>query len=229
MSWEQRKNIVFLFYNPYSCGKFLGNILSYNKSFVPQFPLDGNRKNWYSKETYDLLTLDQLLDIKHETIIKTIPPTKKDCKKWREYELGCKGFWGFDSSTIAETISLPINLKAKWFIEQELYCYMVFHDHKLLPTIQKKFPNSQIVKLINDLTINKWSQNLKNDLQPEPIIDMSKTCKLQNLIEFDIGSLFDKHKFFNNIYQLLKDLSIEDTSLDLRVDQYYQSYCDLYQ
>ena len=230
MSWKQSKNIVFLFFNPFSCGKFVGNILSYNKNFVPQFPLDGNRGNWYSMETYNAMSLDQIMSIKHDTIMKTLPLTTQDCKDWKAYELGDRGFWGFDSNAITQEYLnfATIRPKAEWLLQQEVNCFYVFHKPTLLPIIQENFPNSKIITLINDQQINRLSQNLKNNEETTPIFDLSQMHTL-NSIEFDIGSIFNKTQFFNSIEKLLSELEIEDTSLDPRVDQYYQSYCNLYQ
>jgi len=230
MSWKLNKNIVFLFFNPFSCGKFVGNILSYNKNFVPQFPLDGNRKNWYSMETYNAMSLAQIMSIKHDTIMKTIPLTAQDCKDWKAYELGDRGFWGFDSDAITQEYlsTATIRSKAEWLLQQEVKCFYVFHKPNLVPIIQENFPNSKIITLVNDQHINQLSQNLKNNEGTTPIFDLSQMYT-PNSVEFDIGSIFNKTQFFNNIDQLLKDLGVEDTSLDPRVDQYYQSYCDLYQ
>ena len=214
-------------YNPYSCGKFVSNILSYNQKFVPQFPLDGNRSNWYSMETYDAMSLDQLLEIKHHTIIKTIPPTKKDCLDWWEYELGCRGFWGFNETNIP---NVTINPKAKWLLEQSVNCFLMSHNHRDLVKITNFLPNCQVVKLINDRDINALSQKLKKNTSYKiDVVDLSQLHFPVPTLNFDISSIFNKTEFFNNIDQLLKNLGIEDTSLDPRVDQYYQSYCDLYQ
>jgi hypothetical protein len=230
MSWKQSKNIVFLFYNPFSCGKFVGNILSYNKNFVPQFPLDGNRGNWYSMETYNAMSLDQIMSIKHDTIMKTLPTTKQDCKDWKAYELGDRGFWGFDSNMITQEYLnfATIRPKAEWLLQQEVNCFYVFHKPTLVPIIQENFPNSRIIKFINDERINQLSQDLKNNEKQVKVVDLSQIHS-PGVIEFDVGSLFDKTQFFNNIDQLFKDLGMEDTSLDSNVDQYYQSYCNLYQ
>ena len=234
MPWKLSKNIVFLLYNPYSCGKFVSNVLSYNQKFVPQFPLDGNRQRWYSRETYDAMSLEQLMAIKHETIMKTIPPTKKDCKDWWEYELGCQGFWGFyfDARVVTNEYlrHVKVNAKAEWLLQQSVNCFMMLHDHNQLSLVQEHFPNCHIVKLINDQHINRLSTDLKhnnerNMLNPVDFLEITSP----GVIEFDIGSLLNKTQFFNNIDQLIKALGVTNTCLDSSVDQYYQSYCNLYQ
>ena len=226
MHWRESKNIIVFLYNPYSCGKFVSNILSYNQRFVPQFPFDGNRQKCYSKETYDAMPLEQLMAIKHETIIKTIPSTKQDCVDWWEYELGCRGFWGFDDTDLPNA---NINPKVKWLLAQNINCFLMVHDYKNLSTVVEFLPNCQVVKLINDSSINALSQNFKNNKNKTAVVDLSRITLPKSSIDFDIGSIFDKTQFFNNIDQLLIELDIEDTFLDNNVNQYYQSYCNLYQ
>lgn len=216
-------NIVILLYNGYSCGKFLGNILSYNKNFVPQFPLDGNRHRFFSKETYDNFSLTELQELKHDSIMLTIP-LPEETTNWWEYELGCKGFWGFWSGDMQK----PINTKALWLLNQGIKCFFVTHTLRDYFEAKKKFPNAKTVKLINDKKINKLSKTLKlskNNYNP-PWIDLS-TYQIDS-IDFDIGSMFDKLNFFANIDQLLTNLTIIDKDLDPKVNIYYQNYCDLY-
>lgn len=226
MSWKNSKNIIVLLYNPYSCGKFVSNILSYNQKFVPQFPFNVDRPKWYSKETYDAMTLDQLMSIKHETVMKTIPPSKKDCQDWLNYELGCDGFWGFSDADIPD---VSITSKTEWLLEQHINCFLMLHNHNDLTKVTDFLPNCQVVKIINDQDINALSRSLKNKKYQRGIMDLSQLNFLKSTIDFDIGSIFNKTQFFLNIKKLLNELEVEDTSLNPEVDQYYQMYCNLYQ
>ena len=217
-------NIRICLYNGYSCGKFLSNILSYNKNFIPQFPLDGNRYKFYSKETYDSFSLEELQDIKHDSIMTTVPP-QDQTKDWTEYELGCNGFWGFWSGDIDK----PINNKALWLINQGVNCFFVAHNIIQHRAAKQKFPNAKTIRLINDKRVNTLSRDLKlpdNQRNYSGWVDLS-TCQI-DCVDFDIDSMFDESKFFDNVNQLLIDLNVADKNLDPRVYEYYRIYCDLY-
>lgn len=219
----EHHNIIICLYNGYSCGKFLTNILSYNKNFIPQLPLDGCRHRFFSQATYNGFSLEEIQNIKHDSIMMTVPP-QDQTKDWTEYELGCKGFWGFWS----KDISKPINKKALWLLNQGVYCFFVVHDLDDYHVAKQKFPNARTIKLINDRTINRLSQTLKrsNNMHRPSWVDLS-TCQI-DCVDFDIGSMFDKSKFFADVDQLLIDLNVTDKNLDPRVYEYYQIYCDLY-
>ncbi len=224
MSWRDSDNIVVFFYNAYSCGKFVSNILAHNKNFVPQFALDGNLPAHPSKETYDAMSLSELTDSKHDSIMLTLPQ-KEQTLNWLDYELGCWNFWGFLADDV--DINTPANPKAVWLLQQGVKCFLMVHEYQHMARIQTVFPNCQVVKFVNDQAINQQSKALK--------VSNTKTrwVNLSNIktpfIDFDIGTMFDREVFFNHIDQLMLDLGIQDRSLDSRVNEYYQQYCNLYQ
>ncbi len=217
-------NVIVLCFNQYSCGKFLSNILSYNKNFIPQFPFSNERKPIQTTNVdYTQMSFDDLLAAKHDTILRSLPPIN-ETKNWREYELGCEQFWGTYADQLDQT---PICNKARWVLDQGKYCFIMGHDIDQANLLVKYFPFATVIKIINDRRINLLSIKLKTDWGGRSK-DCLKDFNPDHCLYFDIDSLFNKQRFFENIDRLLADIKIEDRSLDPRVFEYYQKYCDLY-
>jgi len=222
--WTLSPYIVILYYPAYACGKFLSNVLSFNKNFVPQISLSINNSRSYHPmiEEYS----EEILEIyKFHQIFQSIPP-KDQCKEWVKYELGCHQFWGFMSSNLT-----PLDRvydKCLKILESKKYCFIITHDHLGLAECQKTFPNAKVLELTNYQEVLEKSMTIKTDN-----LDIKKFHQyfstIGDSIKFDIGSMFNKDIFFKNIQKLLLDFDVLDTTLDQRVDQFYQQYIELYE
>ena len=222
--WTLSPYIVILYYPTYACGKFLSNILSFNKNFIPQISLTINRSRSYHPmiEEYS----EDMLEIyKFHQIFRSLPP-KDDCKEWTNYELGCNQFWGFMSSNL--TMLDSVHNTCLKILDSKKYCFIVSHDYSTCVECQKTFPNAKVIELTNYQNVVKKSVALKTNCS-EPILKMPDSLSFDHSIKFDIGSMFDKDIFFQNIQKLLSDFNVVDTTLDQRVDQFYQQYIELYE
>lgn len=217
-------NVIVLCFNAYSCGKFLSNILSYNSNFIPQYPFGfGQTPLQTVNLDYTQLSFDELLLLKHDTIMRSLPP-KKDIKNWVYYELGCEQFWG----TWAEAMPLtPICAKAEWVLQQGKYCFIMAHNSAQADVLLNNFPSATVIKIINDRRVNLLSKKIKTR-DRLIYVDLLKNFVPKNCLEFDIDLIFDKDVFFKNINRLLTDIGVQDRSLDSRVFEYYQKYCEYY-
>lgn len=171
------------------------------------------------------MEFDELVEAKHDTIMRSLPP-REETKNWRDYELGCEQFWGTWANQLD---TVPICDKANWMLEQGKYCFIMGHDIDQCTALIKHFPFATVIKLVNDRSVNLLSRKLKTDWNTRIHTDFLKSFNPPGCLHFDIGSLFNKQDFFKNIDCLLASIGIEDRSLDARVDEYYQKYCNLYQ
>jgi hypothetical protein len=224
-NWIMSPNIIILYYRNYSCGKFVSNILSFNENFVAQVPLTPRVKRYNSRiESLAHNFNEELLtDYKLEQIFLTIPPTKTQCKNWTEYELGCSMFWGFWTGDLNFSNLHPLAVEC---LNQNKYCFIAAHSYNDWQLLASKFPNATTIELVNDSVVRQRSIELKTNYMA---IDLSRIRSIENSIKFDIGSLFNKQKFFNNINELLLTFDIPNRELNDQVYKYYQQYIDLYE
>jgi hypothetical protein len=234
MNYRESNKVICLQYRQYSCGRFVSNILSYNKNFLPQYNLE------------DSIPLSVYSDInyKHEIILNTLPSTE-NLKKWRDYELGCDKFYGikmYDGALYRKiyhaatgTMNVKnfnqllsnIKNKAKVILETtNFFVFIVSHYDICTKLIKEIFPNSILIEFINDEYINHLSKKIKTD---EP--NNNNPIKFSNNLsyKFDIGTLLCETSFFNEINKLLIHLKCEDTTLDPKVYDYYKKYVALYE
>lgn len=229
--WQNSDKIIILHFRPFGCGKFVSNVLSFNDNFVPQMYLVERFKKWNSdvKVLDNLETFDEsfLKEYKIKQIFDTIPPTKHDCRKWGEYELGCQMFWNFRVPEINERLPLvqksAINILTKGF-----YCFMVSHNDEEVKLLKNIFKNARVIQIINDHTIREMSVKLKLDPKDSGILNQTPLDEDNDHIKFDIDYLFDQNMFFKQITRTMEQLDITDKSLDPRVHDFYKKYTDLY-
>jgi hypothetical protein len=232
MTWSNSSRVICLNYQYWSCGKFLSNILSYNKNFLPQYKLNNSLEiSTYTNINY-----------KHEKILGSIPPNT-DLKNWRLYELGCAYFWGvnFLDKKVVQTLYhgptkklnqsfynvllSQFNVKAIEILEKtNCYTFIVAHEPFIYKVIKEFFPNSFDVHLYNDLQVNVLSKKIKSNI----ISTTTAAVPLTNMYNFDIGTMFNKQLFFEEITKLLTYLSVDDISLDDKVNEYYSRYISIY-
>lgn len=224
---HDNSNVIIICFNPYSCGKFLSNILSYNKNFIPQFPFSPDKKPIQTKDIdYNQMSFSELLYLKHDVILRSLPPKEK-VTEWEYYELGCEQFWG----TWADDLDTkPIARKAKEILGHGTYCFIMGHTPEQTDCLIRHFPFAKIIKIVNDQHINLRSRRLKiKEYKFNLVKDELKGYEPKQCLQFDISSLFNQEHFFKNVYQLLEEIGIQDCSLDPQVFEYYQKYCNLYQ
>lgn len=237
MKWRFNNKIIILQYRQYSCGKFLSNILSYNKKIIPNYDL-----------TVDIMSLEDMLDIdnKHRCILKTLPPAK-DKKNWLTYEMSFVRFFGLKTTekyidplfigshglrTHRVDQVIPklgnvfiINQSTKRILETtDYHTFIGLHNDPYYDVYKALFPLSIDIQLIKDEMVNEISQKIKTKER----IPACKFTVRKDSIKFDIGSMFDKNKFFENVSILLTELKLDDISLDDKVYEYYDRYMDVY-
>jgi len=215
LEWWESSYIIILYYRGFTCGKFVSNILSFNKNFMAQISTNNiliSNSSVFDKEVEKFLT-----ELKIESIFKTIPPNKEECKNWMRYELGYE---------IVRNRKRIIGSAGLNLLNNKKYCFVVAHDCKELNAYLESFPNAKVLEIINDDEIYYKSVNLKtpnpNEMNINPVVPY------EHSIKFEISSLFDKDKFFQNIDKLLDDFEIVDKKFDDRVYDYYDQYTNLY-
>ena len=223
-NWQSSPYIVILYYNAFSCGKFVSNILSFNKNFVAQIPLSPSVKRYNSvieslSQNFDEQVLE---DYKLSQIFQTIPGSKQECKNWYDYELDCMMFWGFLSNNLDMS---NLNTVAIELLKHKKYCFITAHDFDNWSKVQAVFPNAKTVEIVNDSEIRRRSIELKSRQPYGTNINKS----LPNSFKFDIDSLFDKELFFQKINELYKCFNIDDASMHPSVYEYYRQYVNLYE
>jgi hypothetical protein len=223
-NWQSSPYIIILYYKPYSCGKFVSNILSFNKNFVAQIPFTPGVKRYHrmiEKLHYDFD--EQVLDeYKIKQIFLTIPPTKDECKNWYEYELGCSMFWGFCSGDLNFDKLYPLAIE---MLKHKKYCFIVAHNHNDWKKMIHAFPNAKTIEIINDNRIRQFSMKLKTGEWSSNFNNRT----VENSFKFNIDAVFNKEQFFQQIDNLLRCFELENSSLDMRVNDYYQQYVNLYE
>jgi hypothetical protein len=223
--------VIILYYRSYSCGKFLSNILSFNKNFIPQIAFNTQTHQWDLRvQNFKNLADDELTELKVTQVMLTIPPSKEECKMWDYRELGCRNFWGFNSPQVSldnfEYVSDKFFPEVKQLLDSKKYCFIVAHENEVLKKCKTIFTNAKIIELVNDEDVNKVSILLKTSNHNK--VAQPKNPTESSSIKFDIGSLFDQDLFFKNIDRLLEAFQIEDKTLDKRVYDYYNQYIGLY-
>jgi len=234
MKWRYSKRVICLQFREYSCGKFVSNILSYNNNFLPQFNLD----------TIDLTSAYYDINFKHEIIMNTIPNNSL-LKNWRKFELGNENFYGynFTDPTVYNKIIHPgtnsvkitafdnlilskIKEKVKEILETtDYFVFIISHRPIFTRLIQELFPNVILVEFINDQLVNKLSQKIKTTKEKNTFGLVSFN---NSEIKFDIGTLFSKKDFFQEIKLFMYNLGCSDIDLDEKVKEYYNKYISLY-
>ena len=224
--------VVILYYRSYSCGKFLSNILSFNKNFVPQIAFNTNtHQHDIRAQNFEHLTDTELFELKVDQVMLTIPSSKEECKNWGYWELGCRNFWGVNANSLKGSIDDFEHTNSEFFpqvkqlLDSKKYCFIVSHTMEELNRCKDMFTNAKIIELVNDEDVNNASVALK---APNTNYIFPKNPTESSSIKFDIGSLFDQDLFFKNIRQLLDDFQIKDKTLDKRVYNYYNQYIGLY-
>lgn len=234
MNWRESKKVICLQYKQYSCGRFVSNILSYNKHFLPQYNLDNNVSiDVYSNINY-----------KHQIIMQTIPD-ESNLKNWRDYELGCDKFYGvkmYDDTLYRKMFHQATGLlmkvhfnnlldtikpKAKEIIEtNNFFVFIVSHHDVCTRLVKEIFPNATLIEFINDREINRLSRKIKSNL----VGSNDNVVKFTNQsYKFDIGTLLDESRFFVEIFKLINYLGCEDMTLDTKVYEYYKKYKSIYE
>jgi hypothetical protein len=223
--WKLSPYIVILYYKRYSCGKFLSNILSFNKNFVAQIPLTLKVKRYNDRiEAIQHPNYDSILnDYKMEQIFLTIPPDREECKNWMEYELGCSMFWNFNETNFNVD---DVHLNCLRLLDDQKYCFIAAHTFDGYQKIKNVFKNAKTIELVNDDLIQTASLDLK---RPTGVyVSTYSNQSILESIKFNIGSMFEKQIFFQNIFELLEYFNLEDSRLDDRVYDYYEKYINLY-
>lgn len=232
MEIPNTKNVTILLYRCFSCGNFLSNILCYNKNFIPKIPGNLNLEDYFN------------MDLKHKIIMDTIPTISSELVNWRKYELGCMAFYNFylgdlfegryhkfNYSTIilATNASKNINPIVIELLKSNGHLFITAHEVDHMQAGKIIFPKSKVIQLVNDDLIRKLSINLKI-AKPVPgnIINEEELPTVESAHQFDIGTLFNKEDFFNEVNKLLNSYDIEDKTLDPRVNEYYEKYVALY-
>jgi hypothetical protein len=171
---------------------------------------------------------DELFKSQLELLKTTLPETKEQCSDWWKYELGCAAFWVTDSS-------LPFGKDSKvWLsslrqepfllMERGKFCFIIAHNIQQYKCLEQNFPGAVTIQLVNETTVilvGRKVKSVKLSFPPPNIL-------LDNAIQFDINSIWDKSNFFNNIQMLLETLNVNDKTLDFSVDDYYNRYIELH-
>jgi hypothetical protein len=221
--------IIILYYQWYSSGKFLSNILSFNDNFFPQAPMSLNVKRYNDSITKIFNPVIDpniiLKQYKIAQIFSTIPPSVPECKNWFEYELGCKMFWNFNVLEMANNMDplrdvFRLSLK---LLELGKFVFIVAHTVDQYNKLREAFPNSKCIQLINDERINLLSQRLKASSRV-----VHTNLDLVESFKFDIDTLFNKELFFSNVSNLMDDFNLDCKDLDPQVFDYYAQYTNLY-
>ena len=222
--------LIVLYYRPYASGNFLANILSHNRAFVPKFVFDPDILRYHQGKKLLELTDDELFQAQLKLLKTTLPNTKEQCVDWWKYELGCAAFWAKDFQTyirFGENLEVWLdNLRQEPFalMERGKYCFIVAHDIQQYKCIVENFHGAITVQLLNEdnvIQIGKKVKSAKIPNRPSNIL-------LDNVIQFDISSMWDKTAFFANIQKLLETLNVSDKTLDFSVDDYYNRYIELH-
>lgn len=220
------ESVIILYYRPYSCGKFLSNVLSFADDVVPQLETSINYSRFHDSllclDTDKKFTLEQesfLKKYKIERIFQTIPPSYDELQQWLDYEMGCMQFWGFNANNLSLHNMNPI---ASAILNNNKRTFIVAHTTNELELLQSVFKENQVIEIVNDDHINLISIRLKNKLPQQYPVNNTRI----NTIKFDIDCIFDKDKFFNNIEQLRTTLDIG--TLDVSVYEFYDKYIALY-
>ena len=215
--------VIVLYYRGFTCGKFVSNILSFNRNFLPQMIVTNrNRRHPQIKNflpTVSAITEEILTEVKIAHIFGTIPPTKDACKNWMLYELGCELFWGMNY------LEGNFDPTAITLIKQGKYGFVVAHDLTELQHRLAIFPNAKVLEIVNDETVYQLSAKLKSNIP----MNIDPISSYEHSIKFEISTLFDQTEFFKSIDQILSNLKIQDKTLDNRVYDYYNQYIGLYQ
>lgn len=240
MRWRFSNRVIFIQFRQFSCGKFLSNVLSYNRNFIPSYNLKDNP-----------IPLNQMVDMsnKHSAIMGTLPDPEKR-KQWLHYELSCVKFFGFDLSSdmnnpiflatqgyirqnvfnftdkSISNLNMLINPKAKDILENtDYYTFLMTHNDPYYAIYKAVFPMSIDIQIVNDARVNLLSQEIKSNTIP---VSHGKFKERSNTFKFDIDTMFNKNDFFDEIFRLLTYFKLEDQTLDDRVYEYYEKYIEMY-
>lgn len=219
-------NTIILYYRPYSCGKFLSNILSFADNVVPQLETSINYRRFHDSilflDTDKKFTPEQesfLKKYKIERIFQTIPSSNDECQQWFDYEMGCMQFWGFNANDLN---LLNMNTIASAILNNNKRTFIVAHTARELDLLKTVFTKNPVIEVVNDDYVNLISLRLKNKALFQYPVNETKL----DTIKFDIDCIFDKDKFFNNMEQLRTALDIG--TLDDSVYEFYDKYIALY-
>lgn len=235
MNYRDSNRVICLQFRPYSCGRFVSNVLSYNNNFLPQYNLD------------DETSLDTYTDIsyKHQVILNTLPNTEH-LKEWRKYELGCDKFYGikmyeptlyrkiFHTGTntinrkhFTDLLSQIKNRAKEILATTNLYTFIVSHHNVCTNLVKEIFPNSILIEFINDEYVNRISKKIKTSM-PDSNAPVKIVHYSNESYKFDIGTLFCQNEFFTEINKLMNYLDT-NTELDSKVYEYYEKYKSIYE
>jgi len=170
---------------------------------------------------------------KHQEIMKTIPP-EEQMKQWMDYELGCFKFFGLEILRGRDIFTMT-NLKLgehlnkktlEVLLENKLYVFAMSHGDKHYEAWQGIFPLAKHIQLVNDERVNTLSKIFKTTKEPPTL---GRFTIRKDSYKFDIGTMFNKVSFFDEVAKILTYLKVDDISLDDRVYEYYDKYMALYE
>lgn len=224
-----------LYFRRFASGNFLANILCHNREFVPKFNFDLSRNGWVDGKSILNMSDDELFATQLDVLKSTIPPTKEECKNWWNYELLCYAFWSKDSHTFNSMTDVELwkwkaNLRIEPYklMKRNKRCFIVMHDQIRQQYYKSVFPNATLVQLVNDKRTVEKGLKLKGSKDHVAHPQTELPGVIDGAIQFDIDSIWDQAKFFENVDSLLETLNVKDKTLDSSVYEYYTSYINLY-
>ena len=162
---------------------------------------------------------------KKRAVMHSLPPDAF-MHNWEKYEYGCKQFFGVNSFDYAHNAQLiesnVFNSVVPLISNSNRNFFIVTHDCSILEGILKKWPNAQIIQLINSIEFRKLASKLK---QLEPIQTYEFDNIYKNAITFDVDSTyFNRNMFLSAMKNLYGVLGYNDFNVDDNLLEFYKAY-----
>ncbi len=213
------KNVVIVYYPNYAGGKFVINCLGFNEKFCPSISLLRNTDNQH-------LPVEQQLESKIPSILKTLPPDKQSCRQWGSYELQCGDFWGDHAEGLLkdpDTVESKIYNISKQILADH-YGFLIAHNQKVLGQCQNYFSKARTIRLENYKEFRSRAVRLKMGLPP-PFGNLNEHVRAD--FSFDMSTVFEWEKFLAELTRCVEFFECEPV-FDSRLKSFYQDYLSLH-
>ena len=159
-------------------------------------------------------------DFKLESILKSLPPSKKEFSQWLDYDFGCTNFFGVEEQSRNNSYHDFFD----YFLNSNKLFFKMSHDINYLKNLLKVWPNAKIIQLYN---FSKFC-NIAKPKADYKISNFEDFKILPNSITFNVDlNYFNKKRFLTSIEELYSNLGLDDFSVD-RVEKFSSNYFDLH-
>jgi len=227
--------VIILFYPQFAGGKFLMNCLALSKNATFQNSeiarKDLELKDYKIDENFHY-------NFKLDAALKSLPPNKKECINWKNYEYGCIQFFNWNCSS-SDYFDMENDCKDEIKIlsnRTDTNFFIVSHTTTGLQKILNYFKNAKIIMLTEFNHFLIKSANLKSNKSfdkgeyhiarwEKQFDTINKKFNIDYIMSYK--NIFNEDNFLDDLKNLYDELGYEDYNKEL-IRKFYRAYISLH-